>query len=106
MYPAYPDSRQGKPPLAAVFFAGGCAGAASALIASPTELIKVRRARPVNRWLICLGTNAIGDRSRRTLPPHESVGESVGAQGVAHAGNATHDITRFRVHGYLFCYYF
>jgi len=36
MYP------EGGGPLSAVFFAGGCAGAASALIASPTELIKVQ----------------------------------------------------------------
>jgi len=36
MYP------EGGSPLPAVFFAGGCAGAASALIASPTELIKVQ----------------------------------------------------------------
>lgn len=35
MYP------EGGSPLGAVFFAGGCAGAASALVASPTELIKV-----------------------------------------------------------------
>lgn len=35
----FPD---GGAPLPAVFFAGGCAGATSALIASPTELIKVQ----------------------------------------------------------------
>lgn len=42
----YPPSSEGRgvltAPLPLVFLAGGCAGAASALVASPTELIKVQ----------------------------------------------------------------
>eukprot|EP00026_Physarum_polycephalum_P009704 Phypoly_transcript_09838.p1 GENE.Phypoly_transcript_09838~~Phypoly_transcript_09838.p1 ORF type:complete len:311 (+),score=22.51 Phypoly_transcript_09838:95-1027(+) len=42
LYPPAHDGRAYKPPIPAAFFAGGCAGAASALVASPTELIKVQ----------------------------------------------------------------
>lgn len=111
-------------PLRKVFLAGGCAGAVSALVASPTELIKVRSLSTFSfRWFRddhlfehlsntflseneFAGSNATGNCGGRAISPREGVSGAGGSERVADAGHAAHRVEGLCVHGHLFCYYF